>query len=170
MNAPTATRADDQGVSAPSEATAAAARSGLDLSDYAEGVAGDAWALMTQLFFVHGKPRFPALAMEHDLSPPQALILRLLAEPQPMGALAVHMHCDNSNVTGIVDRLEERGLVERRPDPSDRRVKLIAATDAGAELREQLNRALAQPPEPLLKLSEEDQRRLLEILERAFAE
>lgn len=94
----------------------------------------------------------------------------MLAEPQPMGALAVVMHCDNSNVTGIVDRLEERRLVERRPDPGDRRVKLIAATAEGAKLRERLNRELARPPEALLKLSEEDRAALREILARALAE
>ena len=53
-----------------------------------------------------------------------------------MGELANAMHCDNSNITGIVDRLEEKGLVERRPADHDRRVKLIAPTPEGASLRE----------------------------------
>jgi DNA-binding MarR family transcriptional regulator len=142
----------------------------FDLSPYAEGPAGEAWALMANLLFLHGKPRLPTIAGELGLSPPQAIALRLLAEPQPMGVLAQGMHCDNSNMTGIVDRLEERGLVERRASPEDRRVKLIAVTPAGAELREQLNRAIAQPPEALLRLSEEDLVALREILERALAE
>ena len=143
---------------------------GMDLSGYAEGTAGEAWVLMANLLFLHGKPRLPAIAGELGLSPPQAITLRLLGEPQPMGALAQGMHCDNSNMTGIVDRLEERGLVERRPSTGDRRVKLIATTDAGSELREQLNRALAQPPEPLLRLPEEDLVALREILQRALDE
>jgi DNA-binding MarR family transcriptional regulator len=142
----------------------------LDLSGYAEGLAGEAWVLMANLLFLHGKPRLPAIAGELGLSPPQAITLRLLGEPQPMGALAQGMHCDNSNMTGIVDRLEERGLVERRPSEEDRRVKLIATTPEGVELREQLNRALAQPPEPLARLSKEDLTALREILQRALAD
>jgi DNA-binding MarR family transcriptional regulator len=142
----------------------------FDLSPYAEGVAGEAWALMANLLFLHGKPRLPAIAGELGLSPPQALTMRLLGEPQPMGALAQAMHCDNSNMTGIVDRLEERGLVERRPSAEDRRVKLIATTGAGSELREQLNRALAQPPEPLLRVPDEDLVALRDILRRALDE
>lgn len=122
---------------------------------------------MAQLLFLHGKPRFPSIAAELGLSPPQAIVLRLLAEPQPMGALAEAMHCDNSNVTGIVDRLEERRLVERGPAGYDRRVKLIAATPEGEKIRERLNRALAEPPEAILELSEEDQLALREILRRA---
>jgi DNA-binding MarR family transcriptional regulator len=78
------------------------------------------------------------------------------------------MHCDNSNVTGIVDRLEERGLVERRSADHDRRVKLIALTPQGKELREELNRRLAEPPEPIAKLSASDQRALRDILTRAL--
>ena len=49
----------------------------------------------------------------------------------PCGKLAQKLKCEPSNVTGIVDRLEARGLVERRPDPADRRVKLAAATEEG---------------------------------------
>jgi DNA-binding MarR family transcriptional regulator len=142
----------------------------LDLTGYAEGPAGEAWVLMANLLFLHGKPRLPAIAGELGLSPPQAITMRLLGEPQPMGALAQGMHCDNSNMTGIVDRLEERSLVERRPSEEDRRVKLIATTPEGVELREQLNRALAQPPEPLARLSEEDLTVLREILQRALAD
>ena len=55
----------------------------------------------------------------------------LSLEPLPMRKLARKLKCEPSNVTGIVDRLEARGLVERRPDPADRRVKLAAATEEG---------------------------------------
>jgi MarR family transcriptional regulator, organic hydroperoxide resistance regulator len=144
--------------------------SALDIGDYVSGPAGEAWALMSRLLFLHGKPRLPAIAAELDLHPGQAICLRLLKEPRPMGELAGAMHCDNSNITGIVDRLEERGLVERRPADYDRRVKLIATTPSGAELREQLNRRFAEPPPALLELSESDQRKLCEILERALGD
>jgi DNA-binding MarR family transcriptional regulator len=142
----------------------------LDISQFATDTAGEAWALMARMLVVEGKPRFPAMAAELDLSPPQAIVMRLLAEPRAMSDLATAMACDNSNVTGIVDRLEERGLVERTPANYDRRVKLIAATRAGHSLRKELNRRLAIAPEPLAKLSEADQRTLRDILRKAFGE
>jgi DNA-binding MarR family transcriptional regulator len=143
-------------------------RASLDILSYAEGLAGEAWALMASLLFIEGKPRFPTVAAELELSPPQAIVLRLLAEPRAMSELATAMHCDNSNVTGIVDRLEERGLVERRNAERDRRVKLIATTRRGRELREELNRRIAEPPEALRGLSAADQRALRDILARAL--
>ena len=140
----------------------------LDIGEYVSGTAGEAWALMARLLMLHGKPRFPAIAQELGLHPGQAVVLRLLSEPRPMGELATAMHCDNSNVTGIVDRLEERGLVQRQPARHDRRVKLIALTPPGARLRERLNKRLAEPPEPLTRLSAADQRALRDLLERAL--
>jgi DNA-binding MarR family transcriptional regulator len=154
-------------VAAPESPKLAAA---LDISEYASGTAGEAWVLMARLLFLHGKPRFPAIAQQLDLHPGQAGVLRLLAEPQPMGELAGVMHCDNSNITGIVDRLEERGLVERQPAEYDRRVKLIALTPEGRRLREELNRRLAEPPEPLTRLSAADLRTLRDILRRTVGD
>ena len=142
----------------------------LDISQYATDVAGEAWALMARMLFVEGKPRMLAFAAELDLSPPQAIVIRLLAEPRTMSELATAMACDNSNVTGIVDRLEERGLVERRPAEYDRRVKLIAPTPAGERLRDELNRRIAVAPAPLANLSAKDQRTLRDILRKAFGE
>jgi MarR family transcriptional regulator, organic hydroperoxide resistance regulator len=142
----------------------------LDIAKYASGTAGEAWALLARVLFLHGKPRMPAIAGELGLHPGQAIVVRLLDEPRPMGELADAMHCDNSNITGIVDRLEERGLVERGSADYDRRVKLIALTPDGRHLREELNRRFAEPPEALTRLSAEDQRTLRDILRRAVAE
>jgi DNA-binding MarR family transcriptional regulator len=132
------------------------------------GGAAEAWALIGELFFNHGRPRMLAAASEFELSPPQTIVLRLLDEPQPMGALAQAMRCDSSNMTGIVDRLEERGLVERTAAHGDRRVKLIALTERGAEVRAELNRRMAEPPPPLTELPVADQRALTAILRRAL--
>ena len=89
----------------------------------------------------------------------------------PMSALAGTLGCDNSNVTGIVDRLEDRGLVERRSAEHDRRLKLVHVTDAGIELRERLlARLYGEVPEPIARLSEEDQRALTEILRAGAAD
>jgi MarR family transcriptional regulator, organic hydroperoxide resistance regulator len=142
----------------------------LDIQRFAEGTAGEAWALLARVMFTEGKPRFPAIAAEFELSPPQAIVMRLLSEPRPMGDLATAMHCDNSNITGIVDRLEERGLVERQPAPYDRRVKLIAVTSAGSKLRDDLNRRFAEPPEAIASLAEDDLVALRDILRRAVGD
>jgi DNA-binding MarR family transcriptional regulator len=78
------------------------------------------------------------------LSMPQALTLRLLDEPRPMRLLAAAIGCDASNLTGIADRLEERGLVERKVDSHDRRVKFLVVTPRGRRVREVLHRGLAR--------------------------
>ena len=152
---------------APEAGTESGIARALDVSEYVTDPAGEVWALMGQLFFTHGRPRFPAIAQELDLHPGQAMMLRMLSEPRTMSELAVAMQCDNSNVTGIVDRLEERGLVERQAAEGDRRVKRIAITRAGSRLREELHRRLAEPPEPLTRLSAADLRTLRRILSQA---
>jgi DNA-binding MarR family transcriptional regulator len=89
-------------------------------------------------------------------------------QPKPMSELAIALRCDNSNVTGIVDRLEDRGLVERQPAEHDRRVKMLSITPRGIEVRAGLSARLAEPPEPLAGLSIEDQRALRDIMRRAL--
>ena len=131
--------------------------------------AGEAWALMHELFHA-SRRRFLAVASEFELSPPQVRALGVLDpdQPVPMSELAEALHCDNSNVTGIVDRLEDRGLVERRSASHDRRVKMLAVTPRGAEVRERLAERLEQAPTPLANLSPEDQRTLRDIMRRAL--
>ena len=131
--------------------------------------ASEAWALMFELMHV-SKQRFMAIASEFDLSPPQVMALRHLdpAEPKPMSELAMALRCDNSNVTGIVDRLEDRGLVERRAAEHDRRVKMLTITERGLDVRSRLTARLDEPPEPLAGLSVEDQRTLRDIMRRAL--
>jgi MarR family transcriptional regulator, organic hydroperoxide resistance regulator len=131
--------------------------------------ASEAWALMHELFHA-SRRRFLAIASEFELSPPQVRALGVLDpdRPVPMSDLAEALHCDNSNVTGIVDRLEDRGLVERRSASHDRRVKMLAVTARGAEVRERLAERLQEAPEPLARLSPEDQRALRDIMRRAL--
>ena len=135
----------------------------------ARSPAGEAWALMHDLFHA-SRRRFLAVASEFELSPPQVRALGVLDpdRPVPMSELAEALHCDNSNVTGIVDRLEDRGLVERRSATHDRRVKMLAVTDRGAEVRARLAERLDEAPEPLARLSPEDQRTLRDIMHRAL--
>ena len=76
----------------------------------------DAWQLLVQFFFTQ-RATLPPLAAELQLSPAQCHVLHLIEpdRPIPMGQLAETLACDASNVTGLVDRLESRGLVRRRP-------------------------------------------------------
>jgi DNA-binding MarR family transcriptional regulator len=99
----------------------------------------------------------------------QAHALRMLDpdEPMPMSALAERLFCDASNVTGLVDRLEARGLVERRSAEHDRRVKALALTPEGVELRERALAVMHEPPAAIASLPLEDQRTLRDILRRA---
>jgi DNA-binding MarR family transcriptional regulator len=123
-----------------------------------------------QRLFGPQRKRFMALAAEYELSPPQLGALKALDPEHPvaMSELAGILGCDNSNVTGIVDRLEYRGLVERRPAEHDRRVKLLALTDEGRELRTSIGDRLHAPPRELETLSQADQRALRDILQRAL--
>src|SRR3954465_11309292 len=84
--------------------------------------ASEAWSLIAELF-TSQRTRFLAIASEFELAPAQLGALKALdpGEPVPMRELALALACDNSNVTGIVDRLEARGLVERRAAPHARR-------------------------------------------------
>jgi DNA-binding MarR family transcriptional regulator len=65
--------------------------------------------------------------------------------------------------------MEARGLIERRDSPNDRRVKLIALTDEGAVVQEQVLDRLYEPPAAIAALSVEDQRALRDIMRRAIA-
>jgi DNA-binding MarR family transcriptional regulator len=106
-------------------------------------------------------------AAQHALTGAQARLLSLLSlEPLPMRRLAQELKCEPSNVTGIVDRLEARGLVERRPDPTDRRVKLAAATEEGRRVARSLRDSLDFAREPLAGLSREERLSLRDLLRR----
>jgi MarR family transcriptional regulator, organic hydroperoxide resistance regulator len=85
-----------------------------------------------------------------------------------MRALASALHCDNSNVTGLIDGLEAQGLVERRPGDRDRRVRMLVVTERGAQVRDRLVEVMQEVPPELAALDGADQRALREILQRAL--
>ena len=117
---------------------------------------------------VGNKHRFFAMAQEFELAPQQMIAIRMLGSgPRKMSELAQALYCDNSNVTGIVDRLEERGLVRREAAEGDRRVKLLVLTKEGERMRVEITKRMAEPPPPIASLSEKDQRQLRDILKRA---
>jgi DNA-binding MarR family transcriptional regulator len=129
-------------------------------------------ALVGLLFRLTGdlRQRFTDRAAQFDLSFAQAMALRELDEPLPMRDLADRLCCDASNVTGIVDRLEGRGLVERRTVAGDRRVKHIVLTDAGRVLRQEHRDGLTVDLPLLHDLSPDDRRQLTALLRRSLGE
>jgi DNA-binding MarR family transcriptional regulator len=118
---------------------------------------------------VSNKRRLLTTGGEFELAPQQMIALRVLGSgPRNMSELAQALFCDNSNVTGIVDRLEERGLVRREAAEGDRRVKLLVLTEEGEWMRQQITKRMAEPPPAIASLSEKDQRALRDILRRAL--
>ncbi|MEA2900774.1 MAG: hypothetical protein QOH36_661 [Actinomycetota bacterium] len=103
---------------------------------------------------------------EFDLSPQQAKAFVELGRPLSMGELADRLFCDASNVTGIVDRLESRGLVERQADPDDRRVRRLVLTDAGRELWQAHHDRVFDGVPCMANLSHADRRALCDLLSR----
>jgi DNA-binding MarR family transcriptional regulator len=107
-----------------------------------------------------------SIASAHDLTPIQAKVLWILDQPRPMRVIADKLHCDASNVTGIIDRLESRGLVERQSAPADRRVKQVVRTPSGADLAGRLSKE-AHAEIPLLsRLDADEMAAFVALLER----
>ncbi|HEX3621305.1 MAG TPA: MarR family transcriptional regulator [Acidimicrobiales bacterium] len=106
---------------------------------------------------------------EFDLPPPQARALHHLGQPRTMGELADMLCCDASNVTGIVDRLEARGIVERQVVPGDRRVKRIALTGDGRRLWQAHHERLVADLPLVAGLSAEGRRTLHDLLAESLA-
>ena len=73
-------------------------------------------------------------------------LLRLAEGPLSLSGLAEALGVDAPYATLIVDTLEERGLVERRPDPGDRRRKQVELTPAGKEASGRMLRITREPP------------------------
>ncbi|KAB8168819.1 winged helix DNA-binding protein [Streptomyces sp. 3MP-14] len=115
------------------------------------------------------RAEFRRAAGRLELPVTQAALLARLEEPTPMRALAEVLSCDASHVTGIVDGLERRGLVERRAAPKDRRVKLVALTDEGRRRRAELAEIHRSYTASVFALPEEERRALRELLGRVAA-
>ena len=136
----------------------------------AESHARELCRLLHELLLAERR-RVPAVASELELSTVQCHVLRLLEPEKPLSMcrLAETLACDASNVTGIIDRLEARGLVERRTADHDRRIRVLALTRRGAAVRGRLLARLASPPPPITRLTAAEQRKLCALLRRALA-
>jgi DNA-binding MarR family transcriptional regulator len=130
----------------------------LDVTNVTKAeLARDVWQQLVGYFFAHRESHMHA-AQELGLTPGHMkTLLELDTEGgRSMGDLAALMACDASNVTWLVDRLEERGLVERRPHPGDRRVKSVVLTPEGAKTKALLSERLLTPPDDLVGLDRTD--------------
>ena len=135
--------------------------------------AAAAWrSVMSLVGWGSGRPpRVPAVARQLGLSPKQLVLIWRLPPGTsiPMRAMGEKLSCDASFMTGMVDRLEEDGLIERRPDPGDRRVTLIALTAKGAEFRERALAALHEPPPEFNALDRDELEQLATLLGKGAA-
>ena len=145
-----AERTDAAGAESPSQAARDAARALFELAQYQ-------------------KRHLEKQAASTGISLPLASLLWQLQEDKltSMGAIAEFMHCDASNVTSMIDKLEGRGLLRRQPSAEDRRVKLIALTDEGRQFRQNLIARICEPTTWIVMLDEHDQLELARILRKA---
>jgi DNA-binding MarR family transcriptional regulator len=130
-------------------------------------LANDTWRRMVDLFHSR-KEHVMAIAAAHRLNPGAMNALLFLQPGQPcsMRTLADAWKCDASNVTWLVDRLEEHGLAERRPHPSDRRVRTVALTRKGTRVRAQIDSKLHEAPATFHDLSPAEIATLNQILRK----
>jgi len=92
--------------------------------------------------------------LAHDISMWGYIVLTALVE-QPVrtqAALAQAIHADKSRIIGVLDELQERGLIQRQPDEADRRVHLLSLTPAGDRLRRSVEADIRRREEQVLAL------------------
>ena len=138
-------------LASPADSRHAAGLEALDL----------AWALAAEL-----RTRWEAKAAGVGLTVGQAEILKNLSAHRPvsMRLLARLSGLDPSNLTAIADKLEARGLVERRASQQDRRAKELVITDAGQSTLDALKSALEADLGPLGPLEADQIRQLRHLL------
>ena len=128
------------------------------------------YALAEGIYNVHGSLQRSVSAVLAKLDLTEALAdlvwqLDPTDGPQSRRTLAARLHCDPSNVTLLVDRLEARGLVESCPDRNDRRMKAIALTPKGRRARTRLVATTVDSP-TFARLTETERRELARLLAR----
>jgi DNA-binding MarR family transcriptional regulator len=123
-----------------------------------------------QLVRVHEKLQHHASShLEgYTLTPAQYDVLAQLSDAPGMTqqALAERLMVTKGNVCGLIDRMSERGFVQRRPDPEDRRANLLFVTDLGRDIAEKAIPAYAQFVREHLAVLDDDEQRALEALLR----
>jgi DNA-binding MarR family transcriptional regulator len=124
--------------------------------------------LLTQLG-THAANRFAERVAALGVSPPQVGLLRWIAQSpgNSQQAMAKHFDTQPSRVVTFVDELEELGLAQRRPDPQDRRVRIVELTDRGREVMRGMRKVMEEHEEEILApFSAEERARLHDLLRR----
>ena len=131
----------------------------------------DCWEALIE-FSLSRRAWWIEICESFDLTPMQGHTLRSLDPERPvaMSVLADLLICDASNVTGIVDKLESRGLIVRQSAENDRRIKMLAVTAKGRELRERLNTRLLVAPAALTEMPGEFREQLSRVLRAIVSE
>lgn len=127
--------------------------------------AQELWALVVELLG-GWEDRMNQASESAGLSPVSAWALIQLDPDHAISQkeLAKRLHCNPSTVVDPTDRLEEKGLVIRRPHPPDRRVNVLTVTARGRQVRDQLIARLFEPPDSLRKLSVSEQMRFKDAI------
>src|SRR5437660_10606371 len=135
---------------------------------YSSG-AQELWAL-TVATFASWEQRINAAAADADLSPVSAWALVQLDPDHPMSqkALAQRLKCNPSTVVDPTDRLEEAGLVVRKPNAADRRINVLVVTPKGKKVRDTLIARLLEPPAAFLRLPAREVERFRDVLAAAI--
>ena len=115
--------------------------------------AQELWALLIEAF-AGWEERINEAAAAAGLSPVSAWVLVQLDPEHAISQkeLAARLRCNPSTVVDPTDRLEENGLVIRRPQPTDRRINILTVTQKGRQVRQTLVRRLFEPPEAFRRL------------------
>jgi DNA-binding MarR family transcriptional regulator len=123
-------------------------------------------------FLLQAKQQIMSISEEYGMTSVQALTLLSIrqGEHRSMTDLCRLYDCDASNMTGIVDGLEQKGLVSRQPHPNDRRIKLIHLEKAGHALQKTLISRLAESsPQLFHSLSSLEVQQLAKLIQKTAA-
>lgn len=122
---------------------------------------------------IYASKRFAERIAAVGLQPPLFRVLNLVdaAEGESQQAIAAGIEIPPSRMVAFVDELEQRGLVERRPDPKDRRVRALFLTAEGRRCLEQGRKIAKQHEEELTRgMKPADRKRLLDLLQKIVDE
>lgn len=127
---------------------------------------------LLHLMAAQQQEHYARCAAEFGMSAAQAKVLMSLqpGELLPMRALADRVRSDPSNLTGLVDKLEAHGRLQRVLDPADRRVKTLRLTEDGTQLRERFWHRLTHDPGPIAPLNQAQVRTLRDLLQLALSQ
>lgn len=122
---------------------------------------------------IHASRRFAERIAAVDLNPPLFRVLNLVAagEGQSQQAIGAAIEIPPSRMVALVDELEQRGLVERRPKPEDRRVRALFLTAKGKRCLERGRKIAAAHEQELTEgMTETDRKRLVALLQKIVDE